>query len=284
MKRKKILIILVVSMLMTFYSLAQKTSNNELGWKLGIQSYTFHKFTYKEAIDKTRHLGLNYIEVYYGQTLGDGIEGVMDFKMDKKVIKQVKKYAKANQVEIIASGVIICKDETEWQQLFIFAKKMGISIITCEPEYHHLKFVDELANKYKIDVAIHNHPKPSNYWKPEMFLEATKGLSDRIGVCADVGHWARMGLDPVDCLRKCSGKVKSLHFKDIIEENNTSEERHDIIWGKGSLDLVGMLEELKKQNFEGLFSIEYEHNWSNSVPDIAESITYFEKTIKENLK
>ncbi|SHG01607.1 Xylose isomerase-like TIM barrel, partial [Mariniphaga anaerophila] len=139
------------------------------------------------------------------------------------------------------------------------------------------------ANKYKIDVAIHNHPKPSNYWNPDMFMEAVDGLSNRIGACTDVGHWARMGLDPVKCLQKISGRVKSLHFKDIKEEVAGEEERHDVIWGTGSLDMEGMLLELKKQNFKGVFSIEYEYNWDNSVPDIKKCISYFNETVDELL-
>jgi sugar phosphate isomerase/epimerase len=262
------------------------TQNDKLdraGWKLGVQSYTFHKFSFKEAVDKVNQLGLDYIEVYYGQPLGEGMEGTMDFKMDKENRQKVLEYAKSKGVKIIASGVIICESKSEWDQLFEFADAMGIEIITCEPEYDHLQYVDELANKYNIDVAIHNHPKPSNYWNPDMFLEAIEGLSPRIGACADVGHWARMGLDPVECLQKIEGRVKSLHFKDIKEETGGEEERHDVIWGTGSLDLEGMLNELKRQDFSGLFSIEYEHNWDNSVPDIEKSISYFRKTADEIL-
>lgn len=267
--------VLLAVMVLSLAVFAQKSKLDKAGWKLGVQSYSFHRFTFTEAVDKAHQLGLNYIEVYYGQPLGEGMEGTMDFRMDKETRKQVLKYAQSKKVKIMASGVVICKDEQEWKQLFEFANAMGIKIITCEPEYKHLEYVDELANKYKIDVAIHNHPKPSNYWKPEMFLEATKELSSRIGACADVGHWARMGLDPAECLKKYNGKVKSLHFKDIKAAEAGEAERHDVIWGTGSLDIEGMLAELKKQDFEGLFSIEYEHNWDNSVPDIEKCINYF---------
>ena len=54
-----------------------------------------------------------------------------------------------------------------------------------------------------------------------------------------------------------------------------------MIWGTGSLDMKGMLEELKHQRFEGVFSIEYEANWENSVPDIRKCIEYFHQTVEE---
>jgi sugar phosphate isomerase/epimerase len=268
--------LLLLFVLVTSLSLsAQKGKLKEAGWELGVQSYTFHKFTFQEAVDKVNQLGLNYIEVYLGQTLGEGMEGAMDFRMDAKTQQQVLDYARSKKVKIVACGVVVCKDEAEWKQLFEFADRMGIELITCEPEYKHLKYVDQLANEYAIDVAIHNHPKPSNYWEPDLFLKAVNGLSDRIGACADMGHWERMGIDPVEGLKKYEDRIKSLHFKDIKGKIVGETEQHDVVWGTGILDIEGMLVELKRQGFEGLFSIEYEHNWENSVPDIKKSIDYF---------
>ncbi|WP_299580023.1 sugar phosphate isomerase/epimerase family protein [uncultured Sunxiuqinia sp.] len=261
----------------------QQGKLEKAGWEMGVQSYTFHKFTFKEAVDKVNQLGLGAIEVYFGQPLGEGMEGSMDFRMDKKTQHQVLEYARSKEVKIVACGVVICKDEAEWKQLFEFANQMGIKLITSEPEYKHLKYVDELANQFGIDVAIHNHPKPSNYWNPDLFLEAVDGLSNRIGACADVGHWKRMGVDPVEGLKKYEGRLKALHFKDIKEKVEGEAEQHDVIWGTGILDMNGMLVELKKQGFEGLFSIEYEHNWENSVPDIQENISYFNELAEQVL-
>ena len=59
--------------------------------------------------------------------------------------------------------------------------------------------------------------------------------------------------------------------------------QHDVIWGKGILDVKGMLQELKRQNFKGYFSIEYEYNWENSVPDIKQCVAYFDKVTNEIL-
>jgi len=269
--------LLVLVMLLSVHTNAQQSKAEKAGWRLGIQAYTFHKFSLKEAIDKAHDLGLKYIEVYYGQPLGEGIEGKMDYNMDKATQAKVLAYAKSKDVKIVASGVIICDNEAEWKKLFEFASQMGIETITCEPDYKYLKYIDQLANQYKIDVAIHNHPKPSAYWEPQLFLDAVKGLSNRIGACADVGHWKRMGIDPVEALKKYEGRIKTLHFKDVKEKVAGETEQHDVIWGTGICNVDAMLKELKRQNFKGLFSIEYEYNWDNSVPDIKQCILYFNK-------
>ena len=279
MKKIVLSVIFLFILLLVFRDLSAQSSKAEkAGWRLGVQAFTFHKFSFQEAVDKTQQLGLKYLEVYYGQILGKDIQGTMDFRMDQATQQKVLAYARSKGVKIIASGVIICKDEAEWRQLFEFASAMEIEMITCEPEYKHLKYIDQLANKYKIDVAIHNHPKPSAYWNSDLFLDAVKELSSRIGACADVGHWKRMGIDPVVAIKKCEGRLKSLHFKDIKEKADSEAEQHDVEWGTGVCNVEEILSELKSQNFKGLFSIEYEYNWDNSVPDIQRCIGYFNKT------
>jgi sugar phosphate isomerase/epimerase len=109
-------------------------------------------------------------------------------------------------------------------------------------------------------------------------LEAIKDRSPMIGACADTGHWTRSGLDAVECLKKLEGRIISLHFKDLSAKSMAG---HDTVWGTGVSDARGMLEELARQNFRGLFSIEYEHNWTSSMPELARCIEFFEATRKE---
>lgn len=245
------------------------------GWKIGVQAYTFHKFTLVETLDKLDSLGLHCLEVYFGHPLGEGFGAQkMDYTMDRTIVKRVKDAAKRRNVKITASGVVVCNSEHEWEQLFDFAKHAGISLITCEPQLEHLDCVERLAEKYGIDVAIHNHPKPSLYWHPDLLMKALEGRGKRMGVCADVGHWKREGIEPIEALQKVSARLKSLHFKDIklALADETPEQLHDVVWGTGSCNVAGMLELLKATGFKGLMSIEYENNWYNSVPDIRQSL------------
>ncbi|MBV9469930.1 MAG: sugar phosphate isomerase/epimerase, partial [Abitibacteriaceae bacterium] len=123
-----------------------------------------------------------------------------------------------------------------------------------------------------IKVAIHDHPKPSHYWNPDTVLEAVKGRTPLMGACADTGHWQRSGLDPVECVKKLEGRIICFHFKDLTER---SPKGHDVPWGTGQGDVKGVLAEMKRQNFHGAFLVEYEWNWDNSVPEIAECVKNF---------
>ena len=97
-----------------------------------------------------------------------------------------------------------------------------------------------------------------------------------LGACADVGHYVRSGLDPVECLKKLEGRLIALHFKDL---NEKSLKAHDVPWGTGISNVKGMLAELKRQKFKGVFCVEYEYNWENSMPEIAECVKFFNASV-----
>ena len=59
-------------------------------------------------------------------------------------------------------------------------------------------------------------------------------ISPRIGVCADVGHWQRSGIKPVDGVRTLGRRLLSLHVKDL---NESSPNGHDVWWGTGQGDM-----------------------------------------------
>ena len=124
---------------------------------------------------------------------------------------------------------------------------------------------------------------PSIYWTPDSLLLALQDRSPNCGSCSDVGHWRRCGLDQQECLRKLDGRIISLHFKDIAAPDADADGQHDVIWGTGVLDVKGMLEILKEQDFKGYFAIEYEYNWDNSVPDIQQCVAYFNDITEEIL-
>jgi sugar phosphate isomerase/epimerase len=282
MKNLYALFLLVFS-LITSCSITHKVNDEipeaALDWQLGAQAYTFNRFTFFEAIDKIKTCDLNYVEAYPGQIIGGGIEGKMDYKMPAEKRDKISQMLKEKGVQPVSFGVVRADNEADWRQIFEFVKAMGMENITSEPKEKDIPLLSELCDEYKINLAIHNHPQPSHYWHPEVVLKAIEGQSKRIGACADIGHWVRSGLNPVECLKKLEGKIIQLHMKDLNKKG--VKEAHDVHWGKGVSNVDGVLKELKRQDFKGLFSVEYEHNWKNNVPDVIESVNYFRKRVRE---
>lgn len=248
-----------------------------LGWKLGAQAYTFRLFSFAEALDKLDSCNLGYVEAFPGQPIGAGSTERMGYQLSTEGRLHVKKLLKDKGVTLYAFGVVGGKDAEEWDKVFAFAKDMGIKVLNVEPSDAHLDIVSSLCDKYQIKAALHNHPEPSKYWKPEVVLSALEGRSKLMGAAADVGHWMRSGLDPVTCLKQLEGHVFHLHFKDLNEFGNKNA--HDVRWGTGKLPLRGVIDELKRQKFKGMLSAEYEYNWENSKEDVRQSVINFRKLI-----
>ncbi len=252
----------------------------KLGWRLGCQAYTFNHFTFYEAIDKVASLGLHYIEAYPGQKLSAEKPDVkVGEGMSAEVRAEVKKKLADAKGKLVCYGVVgLSKDEKVSRRVFDFAKDMGIETIVSEPAPDAMDLVAKLCAEYEINMPIHNHPKPSHSWKPETVLEACEGRTKRVGACADTGHWMRSNINPVEAIKKLEGRIVSFHFKDL---DRYGEGAHDVPWGTGKGDVPAMLKEIHRQGFKGVFSVEYEHNWLNSVPEIAKSAEFFDKVAAE---
>ena len=245
-------------------------------WKLGVQMWTFNHFTFAEALNKVDSAGIKSIEAYPGQKLGADMPGEFGIAMNADTRAKLKKLLQSKGISIVALGVISPETNEEWKQFFDLAKEFGLSYITCEPRDDQWNMVDSMAGVYAIKIAIHDHPKPNHYWHPDSVFAATVGHPN-IGSVADVGHWSRNGLNPVDCLKKLEGHVYGVHLKDIKVFDNPQAE--DTAVGHGVIDFPAIFAELKRQHFSGMLSIEQESNWLHSLPDVIATKKYFEEQV-----
>jgi sugar phosphate isomerase/epimerase len=260
----------------------------KLGWRLACQAYSFNRFTFFEAVDKNASLGLHCIEGFPGQKISNTLDFKLGPALSPEQRKEVKKKLADTGVKLVNYGVGPCDRQT-----FEFAKDMGIETLVSEPKEEVFDELNKLVEEYAINVAIHNHPNPSHYWNPDTVLAVTKGRSKRIGACADTGHWMRSGLNPLECLKKLEGHIISFHFKDLNKmgtgeprdpkKKKRDDEPHDVPWGTGVGNAKAMLTEIHRQAFKGVFSIEYEYNWENSLPEIAQCVAFFDQVAAEIL-
>ncbi|MBP8303870.1 MAG: DUF1080 domain-containing protein [Phycisphaerae bacterium] len=247
------------------------------GWRLAVQAWSFNRFTFYEAVEKTAGLGLRWIEAYPGQRLSAQTgDAKFDQTLTPALREQVRQKLRSHGVQLINFGVAnLPKDEKGCREVFAFAQEMGVQTIQAEPDEASMAMLDRLCQEYRIGIGIHNHPRPSHYWDPDIVLAACKGRSAWIGACADTGHWVRSGLDPMACLKKLEGRIRSVHFKDL---NRAGDQARDVVWGTGINRASEALAELDRQWFRGVFAIEYEADWEDNVGQIAGCTAFFNKT------
>ncbi|WEK35720.1 MAG: sugar phosphate isomerase/epimerase [Candidatus Pseudobacter hemicellulosilyticus] len=245
-------------------------------WKLGIQFWTFHVYPFLTAVEKADSAGIKNIEAFLGQPIGGDSRDTFGIRLSTEGRDKVKQLLRSKGMTMVAFGVVVPQSVQEWAQTFQLARDMGVQYITAEPLKSHWGIADSLAGVYGIPVAIHDHPRSSPYDHPDSVIAAMKGHPN-LYACADLGHWARSGLDVVDCLKKLEGRIIGSHLKDVVAFNNP--QAADTIPGKGVIRFPEVFAEFKRQQFKGMFSIEHESNWANNVPDVMEIVTFYQQQV-----
>jgi sugar phosphate isomerase/epimerase len=244
-------------------------------WALGCQAYSFNRYSFFEAVDKAKETGCKLIEVFPGQKLSPENQTAFNHDAPPEVCEAAKKKCDEAGIKMVAYGVVgLGKDEAANRKVFEFCKKMGILVIQSEPPEEALPLVAKLAKEYDIPVALHNHPKPSRYWDPKHCLESVKDLAPWVGSGGDTGHWMRSEVNPLEAVKMLDGKIVACHIKDLNEFGGEGKSPHDVPFGTGQANMKAILDELRRQKFNGPMSIEYEYNWTTSVPEIKQCVDF----------
>lgn len=241
-----------------------------LGWRIGPQIYSFNRFPFDEAIKKVKQTGAMSFELYSGQRLTKDGDVKVGPGMSKDNIKRFKELCA--EAGCVPHAMGVCGADRAHAD---FASAIGISNINVEPGFDRLPEVNKIAEEYNLNIGLHNHPKPSIYWDPNLVAEKLKDCGPRVGACCDTGHWLRSGLDPLECIKILKGRIFSFHIKDL------NKDKRDIPLGKGECKIEEILREVAAQGVRAPFSIEYESDWDNNVGFVTEGIKFFNETAKK---
>jgi len=257
----------------------------KLGWHVGIAEYTFRRFSLYETLDMVAAMGVRCIEPAFFLKLD---KNRPDLKVNESLSaadrRELKTRLADHGMRMLSFYSNVGDQLDRCREIFEFAKEMGVATLVAEPTLQALDRIEPLCEEYAINLAIHNHPKAakSKYWKPEKTLAACHGRGKRIGVCCDTGHWVRSGLEPVECLKKLEGRIIALHLKDVGVWNKP--EARDVPLGRGKAQYAAVLGELYRQRFQGVMSIEYEHDSPKLLEEVGLCVTYVENRAKELAK
>lgn len=231
--------------------------------KLGMASYTLRKFSLDQALAMTKQVGLEHIALKS-----------MHLPLDSgpQHIKDVVAKVKDAGLELYGGGVIYMRKESDVRRAFEYAKAAGMKTIIGVPSYDLLPLVDELVQQYDIKVAIHNHgPTDKVYPIPAAAYAKVKDLDKRIGLCNDIGHTTRAGVDVSESARKYADRLHDVHIKDV---SSATRNGHTVEVGRGVIDIPKFLKTLIDINYSGIVSFEYEKDANDPMAGLAESVGY----------
>ena len=231
---------------------------------VGIADYTFLHFDIPQSIQMMQRLDIHYMSI-------------KDFHLPlnsskEKIDEVVKQYHDAG-VTIYAVGVIYMKTKDAVDQAFEYARNVGVSTIVGVPDHDLVDYTEQKVKDYNIRLAIHNHgPEDKLYPSPEVAYEVIKNKDSRMGLCLDIGHAQRAGVDPASAVLKYNKRIFDLHIKDVTE---AQQDGKAIEAGRGIINFKAFVKALRKIKYPGYCSIEFEKDMKDPLPGIAESVGYF---------
>jgi sugar phosphate isomerase/epimerase len=237
-------------------------------FKMSFQSYSLRHFTeIDDFVREASKLKLSYVELYRGHLPVDALQS----------IKRVSGKLFLAGYKVAAYGVeSFSADHDKNEQLFKFGKMLGVENLSADPSKDAFESLEKLVKAYNIRIAIHNHgPEDKRWQKPEWILASVKNLDPRIGSCADLGHFIRAGINPVEALEMMGPRVLGCHFKDFDKQGK------DVVVGTGQLDLVKSLKTLKKIGFKGPLSLEFEGDEKDPVPKMLECLSAIRDAVRQ---
>lgn len=259
---------------------AGSTVNPAKDWKFGVALWTFHTFNFPDGLDKADSAHLRYIEPNTFAKTGPEFKDSVILQLSPTGIEKLKGMIAGKGLTL--ESIYIVGDSTvqSWKKQFDIAKQLGAKYVTAEPPLTMWDSIDSLAGVYGVKVAIHEHWKGvSHYWNPDTVLLAIKGHPN-FGACADLGHWPKSGIDPVEAVKKLAGHILVVHLKDIAAFNDPKLK--DVPVGTGKVDFPGVFAALKKQQFNGYIYIERDaEDLPSNLPSVIQTVTYYNDQISK---
>jgi inosose dehydratase len=238
-------------------------------FKLGLASYTFREFTRDETVAFCRRAGLSRIalkDVHLPLNMGDGD------------IRAAAAAVRGAGLELYGCGVIYMTSEPEARRAFHYAKTAAMSLIIGVPDHGLLDLCQTLVRESGVSLAIHNHgPGDKLYPTPRSVLERIAGLDPRVGLCLDVGHTVRVGVDPAVAAREAGARLLDVHIKDVTEAAPAGQ---DVEIGRGVIDIPALLRALVEMGFAGTAAFEYEKDPKDPLSGLAESAGYVKGVLR----
>jgi sugar phosphate isomerase/epimerase len=245
------------------------------GFRLGIAGYTFLKFKLDQTLEMVKRVDVQYL-------------CIKDFHLPlKSTDEQIAAFhEKCRSFGVTGYGVgpIYMGSETEVDEAFAYAKRVGVKTVVGVPFKRNgeqrvaspelLKRINEKVQEYDFKYAIHNHgpDMPALFPSAESAMEMIASMDKRVGLCLDIGHQFRDGKDPIKALSDFADRIHDIHLKNVTSGDKGGR---TVELPRGAIDLPAFVRALRKTNYRGVCSLEYEKDMDNPLAGIAECIGYF---------
>lgn len=236
------------------------------GLRLGLCSYSLFKTKFPEVIAAAKAFNVRYINIKP--------EAHLPYDSSPAQIAEVRKMLDDAGLQLAGTGAtyLTKKDESEIRQRFEYNKALRSPLIVIGPTAETLPIIEKFVKEYNIKVAVHNHgPGDKNFPTPQSALEVIKGMDARVGLCMDIGHTTRSGVDVVEAARLAGPRLLDMHTKDV---RLTAGKWDGVDVGDGDIRIPALFRQLQKMGYAGTCNLEYEVRTEDKMLGMHRSFSY----------
>ena len=236
--------------------------------KLGVCSYSFTaKMKLPEVVHAMQALGIRPVNIKP--------EFHLPYSSGPGEIAEARKMIDEAGLQLVGTGTTYLTrlDEGEIRQRFEYNKALGSPLIVIGPTLETLPLIERYVKEYDIKVAIHNHgPSDQHFPTPQSALKAIQQLDPRVGLCMDVGHTMRSGVDPVAAAQEAGARLLDMHTKDVRRDTTGMWPAVNV--GEGHIAIPALFRQLEKMGYSGYCNLEHELRGEDKLPDMRISFAY----------
>ena len=233
--------------------------------RLGVASYSLRELSRADAIAavtalRTRYVSIKSFHLPYESTPEELAAGRQEFE--------------DAGLTIVSGGVITLQQDNDddIRTYFEYARASGMPLMVIAPTRTTLPRIERFVREYDIKVAIHNHGPQDQYFPgPRDALPIIRDMDPRVGVCVDLGHTTRTGVDIVEAIAEAGDRVLDVHVKDLADLLEASSQ---CIVGEGAMPMPAIFKQLVEMRYDGYVNLEYEIDASDPLPGMQRSFAY----------
>jgi sugar phosphate isomerase/epimerase len=244
---------------------AEQPSAAAAGIRLGVASYSLRELSRADTIAAIQVLRTPYVSIKsfhlpYESTPEELAAGRQEFE--------------DAGLTIVSGGVITLQQDNDddIRTYFEYARASGMPLMVIAPTRTTLPRIERFVREYDIKVAIHNHGPQDQYFPgPRDALPIIRDMDPRVGVCVDLGHTTRTGVDIVEAIAEAGDRVLDVHVKDLADLLEASSQ---CIVGEGAMPMPAIFKQLVEMRYDGYVNLEYEIDASDPLPGMQRSFAY----------
>jgi sugar phosphate isomerase/epimerase len=246
-------------------SKARQHETSTASVQLGVASYSLRNFSRAYAIRAIGEIGTPFVNIKSFH---------QPYESTPEQLRAGRKEFESAGLQIVGGGTITLDrdDDADIRSYFDYARLSGMPLMVIAPTRTTLPRIERFVREYDIKVAVHNHgPEDSHFPGPQDVLPVIRDMDPRVGVCLDVGHTARTGIDVAEAVEMCGERLLDMHMKDL---RDLGDRESQCVVGEGAIPVARLFQTLARVGYGGYVNLEYEIDPFDPVPGMQRSFAF----------